>query len=167
MVSPPINPHSKAGCVAVLSLRRRLRVRAASCHMAIPESGRRGWNRRRCGPNRANSVRIGLYRPKRLSQAEIQKKKKKGAKRTVWLNLNTQTPSDPHFVQNSQTPFLTPSFISLLCVLRPSSLFSVFWALCECCVHTALLQTLVSNFQSCGLYLIYEHHVLVIIYYCS
>ena len=50
-------------------------------------------------------------------------------------NLNTQTPLRPsHFIQNSQTPSLTPSLISLLCVLRPSSLFSVFRALCECSV---------------------------------
>ena len=39
---------------------RRPLVRAASCHVAIPELGR-----------------LGLYRPKRPSQAEIQKKKKK------------------------------------------------------------------------------------------
>ena len=67
--------------------RRRPRVLAASCHVAIPESGRRGWNRHRRGRNRlrrernrADSVRIGhigLYRPKRPSQAEIQKKKKR------------------------------------------------------------------------------------------
>ena len=50
-------------------------------------------------------------------------------------NLKTQTPLRPsHFVQNSQTASLTPSLISLLCVLRPSSLFSVFRALCECSV---------------------------------
>ena len=49
--------------------------RAASCHVAVPDSGQRGWNRRRRGPNRAESVCIGLYRPKRPIQAEIQKKK--------------------------------------------------------------------------------------------
>ena len=56
------------------------------------DAGRRGWsrrrfggNRRRRGQNRADSVRIGrigLYRPKRPSQAE---KKKKRCKRTVLL----------------------------------------------------------------------------------
>ena len=63
--------------------------RTASCHVASPESGRRGWNRRRFGgnrrwrgQNRANSVRIGRngqVRPK------FKKKKKKRCKRTVWL----------------------------------------------------------------------------------
>ena len=123
--------------------RRRPRVRAAPCHVASPESGRHGWNRCQCGenrcrrgPNRANSVCIGWngrVRPK------FKKKKKVQTHRLT--NLNTQTPLRPsHFVQNSQTPSLTPSLISLLCVLRPSSLFSVFRAFCECCVHTALLQ---------------------------
>ena len=54
--------------------------RAASRHVADPDLGRRGQNRRRRGRNQADSVRIGrigLYRPKRPSQAEIQKKKKK------------------------------------------------------------------------------------------
>ena len=71
------------------------------------------------GPNRADSVRIDriiLYQPKQPSQAEIQKKKKNGAKRTVWLNLNTQTPSDPH--TSAKTPKHPLS-------LRPSSPFSV------------------------------------------
>ena len=55
------------------------------------------------------------------------KKKKKKVQMHRLTNLNTQTPLRPsHFVQNSQTPSLTPSLISLLCVLRPSSLFSVF-----------------------------------------
>ena len=117
---------------------------AASCHVAIPESGRRGWNRHRHGRNRRQ---LGPYRPVSAESAGIgrngrsgrnskkRKKKKKGAKLTVWLNLNTQTLSAPH--TSSKTPKHPLS-------LRPSSLFSVFWALCECCVHTALLQTLVS-----------------------
>ena len=55
------------------------------------------------------------------------KKKKKKVQMHRLTNLNTQTPLRPsHFVQNSQTPSLTPSLISFLCVLRPSSLFSVF-----------------------------------------
>ena len=75
-----------------------------------------GADAAKIGPTRsvsADSVRIGrigLYRP---SQAEIQKKKKK--------------------VQTHRSS-LTPSLISLLCVLCPSSLFSVFRALCECSV---------------------------------
>ena len=49
------------------------------------DAGRRrfGGNRRRRGQNRADSVRIGrigLYRPKRPSQAEINVKKKKKKK---------------------------------------------------------------------------------------
>ena len=90
---------------------------AASCHVAIPESGRRGWNRRRRGRNRR---RLSPYWPNRpvsaktAGQAKIQKKK--GAKRTVWLNLNTQTPSAPH--TSSKTPKHPLS-------LRPSSPFSV------------------------------------------
>ena len=99
--------------------RRRPRVRAASCHVAIPESGRRGPTRLKSEPTRPKSGRLGPYRPKRPSQAEI-KKKKKGAKRTVWLNLNIQTPSDPH--TSSKTPKHPLS-------LRPSSPFSV------CSVH--------------------------------
>ena len=92
-----------------------------------PKSGRRGQNR-------ADSVRIGLYRPKRPSQAEIQKKKKKVQTHRL-TNLKTQTPlRPPHFVQHSQIASLTPSLISLLCVLCPSYLFSVFRALCECSV---------------------------------
>ena len=133
----PAHPRPTRRDVVTWEGRRRPHVRAASCHVASPESGRRGWNR-------ADSVRIGrigLYRPKRSSQAKIQKKKKKKVQTHRLTNLNTQTPLRPsHFVQNSQTPSLTPSLIFLLCVLRPSSLFSVFWALCECCVHTALLQ---------------------------
>ena len=52
-----------------------------------PKSGRRGQNR-------ADSVRIGLYRPKRPSQAEIKKKKKKKkrCKRTVPLSLRPSSP---------------------------------------------------------------------------
>ena len=54
--------------------------------------------------------RNGRVRPK------FKKKKKKGAKRIVWLNLNTQTLSDPH------TSFKTPKHPFSL---RPSSPFSV------------------------------------------
>ena len=75
------------------------------------------------GPTRSVSAcigRNGRVRPKF-------KKKKKKVQTHRLTNLNTQTPLRPsHFVQNSQTASLTPSLISLLCVLRPSSLFSVF-----------------------------------------
>ena len=114
--------------------RRKPRVRAASCHVTSPESSRRGGNR-------ADSVRIGRIGRNGRVRPKFKKKKKVQTHRLT--NLNTQTPLRPsHFVQNSQTPSLTPSLISLLCVLCPSSLFSMFQALCECCVHTALLQPL-------------------------
>ena len=71
--------------------RRRPRVRAASCHVAIPESGQRGRNRcrrgrNRCrrGRNRADSVRIGrigLYRPISAETAESGRNSKKKKKR--------------------------------------------------------------------------------------
>ena len=122
--------------------------RTASCHVASPESGRRGWNRRRFGgnrrwrgQNRADSVRIGRngqVRPK------FKKKKRKKVQTHRLTNLKTQTPLRPsHFVQHSQTASLTPSLISLLCVLtvlRPSSLFSVFRALCVSAVCCFSLQ---------------------------
>ena len=63
-----------------------------------PKSGRLS-SYRPYRPVSAESACIGLYWP---SQVEIQKKKKKGAKCTLWLNLNTQTPSDPH--TSSKTP---------------------------------------------------------------
>ena len=70
----------------------------------------------------AVSAYIGRVRPK------FKKKKKK--KRCKTHRLTKPKYPDPlrpsHFVQNSQTPSLTPSLISLLCVLHPSSLFSVF-----------------------------------------
>ena len=99
-------------------------------------------------PNRADAAQIGPTQSVSGETAESgrnskKKKKKKKVQKHRLTNLNTQTPLRPsHFVQNSQTPSLTPSLISLLCVLCPSSLFSVFRALCECCVHTALLQPL-------------------------
>ena len=84
------------------------------------------------GPTRsvsAVSACIGRVRPK-----YIKKKKKKGAKRTVWLNLNTQTPQTltlrlklPNTLSHSvpHLPSLcAPSLISLLCVL------SSLWVLC-------------------------------------
>ena len=57
----PAHPRPTRRDVVTREGRRRPCVRDASCHVAIPESGRRG-------PNRADSVRIGrigLYRPKR------------------------------------------------------------------------------------------------------
>ena len=81
----------------------------------------------------ANAAQIGLTRSVSACigrngrvRSKFKKKKKKVQMHRL-TNLNTQTPLRPsHFVQNSQTPSLTPSLISLLCVLRPSSLFSVF-----------------------------------------
>ena len=110
--------------------RRRPRVRAASCHMAIPESSRRGPTLLKSTPTRPKSVptrpksgRLGPYQPVSAdigrngrSGRNSKKKKKKGAKRTVWLNLNTQTPSDPHISSK------TPKHPLSLC---PSSPFSV------------------------------------------
>ena len=95
--------------------RRRPRICAASCHVAIPESGQRELTRPKSG-------RLGPYRPYHSVSAETavsgrnSKKKKNGAKRTVRLNLNTQTPSDPH--TSAKTPKHPLS-------LRPSSPFSV------------------------------------------
>ena len=64
--------------------------RTASCHVASPESGRRGWNRRRFGgnrrwrgQNRADSVRIG--RNGQVRPKFKKKKKKERCKRTVLL----------------------------------------------------------------------------------
>ena len=108
--------------------RASLPRRTASCHVARPESGRRGWsrrrfggNRRRRGQNRADSVRIGrigLYRPKRPSQAEIKKKKKKKVQTHHFTNLKTPDPS--HFVQPLSLRPSSPFSVSLT-VLRPSS----------------------------------------------
>ena len=120
--------------------RRRPRIRAALCRVVPRGDSRIGPTRLKSVLTRPKSGRLGPYQPYRPVSAEIQKKKKKVQTRRL-TNLNTQTPLRPsHFVQNSQTPSLTSSLISLLCMLRPSSLFSVFRALCECCVHTALLQ---------------------------
>ena len=118
---------------------------ARPCRVVPRGKSRIGPTRLKSAPTRPKSGRLGPYRPVSAETAELgrnskKKKKKKGQTHRL-TNLNTQTPLRPsHFVQNSQTPSLTPSLISLLCVLRPSSLFSMFRALCECCVHTALLQ---------------------------
>ena len=86
----------------------------------------------------AGAAEIGPTRSVSAESDRNSKKKKKKQKKVQThrlTNLKTQTPLRPsHFVQNSQTASLTPSLISLLCVLRPSSLFSVFRALCECSV---------------------------------
>ena len=104
---------------------------------AHPRPTRRGAV---CGVS-ADAAKIGPTRSVSAETAESDRnsKKKKKKKKKVQMhrltNLKTQTPLRPsHFVQNSQTASLTPSLISLLCVLRPSSLFSVFRALCECSV---------------------------------
>ena len=78
--------------------RASLPRRTASCHVARPESGRRGSTRlksapirRKSAPTRPKSVRIGrigLYRPKRPSQAEIKKKNKRGANAPFYLVIS-------------------------------------------------------------------------------
>ena len=69
------------------------------------------------GPTRSvSTVSFCISRNSRVRPKFKKKKKKKGAKRTVWLNLNTQTPSDPH--TSAKTPKHPLS-------LRPSSPFSV------------------------------------------
>ena len=50
----------------------------------LADSRRCGFNSGQFALNRANLGRIDLNRPYRPIKAEIQKKKKKGAKRTVW-----------------------------------------------------------------------------------
>ena len=50
--------------------RRRPRVRAALCHVAIPESGRRGPTRLKSAPTRPKSGRLSSYRPYRPVSAE-------------------------------------------------------------------------------------------------
>ena len=75
-----------------------------------------GADATKIGPTRsvsAVSADIGRNGP---IWAEIQKKKKKKVQRTIWLNLNTQTPSDPH--TSSKTPKHPLS-------LRPSN-FQIF-----------------------------------------
>ena len=124
--------------------RRRPRVRAASCRIG-PTQLKSASTRRKSAPTRPKSGRLGPYWPVSAETAKSgrnsKKKKKKMVQTHRLTNLNTQTPLRPsHFVQHSQKSYLTPSLISLLCVLRSSSLFSVFQALCECYVHTALLQ---------------------------
>ena len=98
--------------------------------------------------NRADTAEIGAdaaeIGTKQPSQAEIQKKKKKeGAKRTVWLNLNTQTPSDPH--TSSKTPkhplSLHPSSPFSMCsILHLSSLCSELSVSVVCTLHCFSLQ---------------------------
>ena len=105
--------------------------------------------RPKSAPTRPKSGRLGPHRPYRLVSADIGRvrpkfKKKKKVQTHRLTNLKTQKPLRPsHFVQHSQTASLTPSLISLLCVLtvlRPSSLFSVFRALCVSAVCCFSLQ---------------------------
>ena len=124
--------------------------RAASRHVAVLESGRRGSDRRRYGRNRrqrsrnrADSACIGRIGWNGWVRPKL--KKKKGAKRTVWLNLSTQTPSNPHISSKApkgplslrpSSPFslcchCAPSLISILCVL------SFLWMLCAHCTASA------------------------------
>ena len=107
---------------------------ACPCRVVPRGDSRIGPTWQKSAPTWPKSGRLGLYRPKRPSPAEIQKKKKKKVQTHRFTNLKTPRPL------TFRPASLTPSLISLLCMLRPSSLFSVFRALCECCVHTALLQ---------------------------
>ena len=138
----PAHPRPTRRDVGTRQGRRKPRIRAASDRVVS-----RGKSR--IGPTQADAAKI---RPTRSVSAvsacigrngrvrpKFKKKEKKKKVQTHCLtNLKTQTPLRPsHFVQHSQTASLTPSLISLLCVLtvlRPSSLFSVFRALCECSV---------------------------------
>ena len=89
---------------------RRTHVRAASDRVVPRGKSRIGPMQLKSAPTKPKSGRLGPYRPKRPSQAEIQiKKKKKRCKRTVLLTLKHPDPS--HFVQPLS--------------LRPSSPFSV------------------------------------------
>ena len=90
------------------------------------------------GPTRSvSTVSFCISRNSRV-RPKFKKKKKKGAKRTVWLNLNTQTltrhPKLPNTLSHSvpHLPSLcAPSLISLLCVL------SSLWVLCAHCTASA------------------------------
>ena len=80
------------------------------------------------------------------------KKKKKGAKRTVWLNLNTQTPSDPHTSSKTlKHPLsLHPSSPFSMCsVPHLSSLCSELSVSAVCTLHCFSLQV-------CSLYSLLE-----------
>ena len=98
--------------------RRRPRVRAASDRVVPRGKSRIGPTRLKSAPIRRKSAptrpksgrlgligRIGLYRPKRPSQAEIQKKKK--VQRHRFTNLKTPKPL------TFRPASLTPSLISL------------------------------------------------------
>ena len=133
--------------------------------------------------------RLGPYRAKlskRLIQAETPKKKKKKKEcKTHCLNLIT----NPHAF-SLHSNFSSLSFVSLCHVLCSLPLCAVCSSFClsvsKTLSHSATqshtqshsqltrnltdplsISSLTLNSQSCGLYLIYEHHVLFIIYYCS
>ena len=122
----PAHPCPTRRDAATREGRRRPRVRATLCCIVPHDDSRIGPTRLKSAPTRSKSAptrsvsagigRISWYRPKRPVRPKFKKKKKKGAKRTVWLNLNTQTPSAPH--TSSKTPKHPLS-------LRPSSPFSV------------------------------------------
>ena len=119
---------------------------AVSCHVdstcfspTRADTNRRGSNSGRFARNRADS---GLNRPKRLIQAEIFKKKKKGAERTVWLISKPYFNPVSHKRQNiSSFPHIS-SLTSLVSVLS-ASLFRLPCC-CETLSHSALTQFVAS-----------------------
>ena len=120
---------------------------ARPCCVVPRGDSRIGPTRLKSAPTRPKSGRLGPYRPVSAKTAELGRnsktKKKKGAKRTVWLNLNTQTPSDPH--TSSKTPkhplSLHPSSPFSVCsVLHLSSLCSELSVSGVCTLHCFSLQ---------------------------
>ena len=126
-----------ASDVATREGRRRPRVRATSDRVVPRGKSRIGSMRAnaaeigadaaeigadgvRIGPTRSVSARLGPYRPVSAETTESgwNSKKKKKVQTHHLTNLNTQTPLRPsHFVQNSQTPSLTPSLKLMSCIL--------------------------------------------------
>ena len=130
--------------------------------------------------NGADSRQLEPYQAKLPIQAKIQKKRCK----THRLNLITN-PKGPKLSHafSLHSNFSSLSFVSLYCVAVCSTALclSVLCALLSASLslrhsttesrlnshsHTHTI-SLLTHSQSCELYLIYEHHVLVIIYYYS
>ena len=130
--------------------------------------------------NGADSRQLEPYRAKLPIQAKIKKKRCK----THRLNLITN-PKGPKLSHafSLHSNFSSLSFVSLYCVAVCSTALclSVLCALLSASLslrhsttesrlnshsHTHTI-SLLTHSQSCELYLIYEHHVLVIIYYYS
>ena len=116
---------------------------ARPCRVVPHGNSRIGPTRLKSALTQPKSGRLGPYRPYWPISAETAEsgrnsKKKKGAKCTVWLNLNTQTPSDPHTL--SKTPkhplSLRPSSPFSVCSIpRLSSLCSELYVSAVCTLH--------------------------------